>query len=331
MVLVGHRPGIDIRLLVERPATHISPVRCLRDSDSARYRSLDSFLSQLARPFEYGMSASLGPLEAMESIPGMNARGFHIEVLSGGLTNRVFKISNKDDAYVLRLDAEHTAQLGLDRATERKILEFAYAKGLAPEIVHTDESGGVLLLRYIDGRVWTVDDLLDSEKIELLADLLRQVHALPLCGKKFDANAIADTYLNSLGKEADTRELGKRCRDIIRNVDATGSQSCCHNDIVAGNIISTPNLILLDWEYASDNDPLFDLASLIAFHELDDISSMTLLSAYAGGSTAELRERLALQVRLYNAIYCLWLLSRQESTPDAAQAINLQELKTRLA
>ena len=179
MVLVGHRPGIDIRLLVERPATHISPVRCLRDSDSARYRSLDSFLSQLARPFEYGMSASLGPLEAMESIPGMNARGFHIEVLSGGLTNRVFKISNKDDAYVLRLDAEHTAQLGLDRATERKILEFAYAKGLAPEIVHTDESGGVLLLRYIDGRVWTVDDLLDSEKIELLADLLRQVHALP--------------------------------------------------------------------------------------------------------------------------------------------------------
>ena len=277
------------------------------------------------------MSAGLDPLEAMDRIPGMNANDFRIEVLSGGLTNRVFKLSNNDDAYVLRLDAEHTAQLGLDRATERTILEFAYAKGLAPEIVHMDESGGVLLLRYIDGRVWTVDDLLDSEKIELLADLLRRVHALPLSGKKFDADAIADTYLNSLEKEANTRELGKYCRDIVRSVGATGCQSCCHNDVVAGNIISTPNLMLLDWEYASDNDPLFDLASLIAFHELDDISSMTLLSAYAGGSTAELRERLALQVRLYNALYGLWLASRQVSTPGTVQAKKLQELKTRLA
>ena len=277
------------------------------------------------------MSASLDPLEAMDRIPGMNAKGFRTELLGGGLTNRVFKLSNNNDAYVLRLDADHTAQLGLDRATEHRILELACAKSLAPEIVHMDEAGGILLLRYIDGRVWTVDDLVDSEKIELLGDLLRRVHALPLCGKKFDAGAIADAYLSSLEKDADSRKLAKLCRDIVRSIDATGSQSCCHNDVVAGNIISTPSLMLLDWEYASDNDPLFDLASLIAFHELDDITAMTLLSAYAGGSTAELRERLALQVRQYNALYCLWLLSRQVSTPDAVQAKKLQELKTRLA
>jgi thiamine kinase len=331
VVLAGHRRGIDSYLLVKRSATNISPVRCLRSSDSARYRSLDSFLSQFAKPFEYDMSASLDPLEVMDRIPGMHAKDFRIEVLSGGLTNRVFKLSNNGDAYVLRLDADHTAQLGLDRATEHSILERAYAKGLAPEMVHMDESGGILLLRYIDGRVWTAADLLDSENIELLADLLRRVHALPLCGKKFDAGAIADTYLKCLENDADTRKLSQHCRDIIRSVDAIASQSCCHNDVVAGNIISTPNLMLLDWEYASDNDPLFDLASLIAFHELDDISSMTLLSAYAGGSTPELRERLALQVRQYNALYGLWLASRQVSTPDTVQARKLQELKTRLA
>ena len=166
MVLAGHRRGLDSYLLVKRSATNISPVRCLRASDSARYRSLDSFLSQLAGTFEYGMSASLDPLEAMDRIPGMNAKDFRIEVLSGGLTNRVFKLSNNDDAYVLRLDADHTAQLGLDRATERRILELAFARGLAPEIVHMDASGGILLLRYIDGRVWPVDDLGDHENLE---------------------------------------------------------------------------------------------------------------------------------------------------------------------
>ena len=34
---------------------------------------------------------------------------------------------------------------------------------------------------------------------------------------------------------------------------------CCHNDLVVGNIIAAPEIRFLDWEYACDNDPFFDL------------------------------------------------------------------------
>jgi thiamine kinase len=267
----------------------------------------------------------------MDLIPGLNAADFRIESLSGGLTNRVYKLSNAADTYVLRLNARHTAGLGLDRATENRVLQIAHTRGLAPEVMFADEEGGILLLRYVDGRVWTTADLVDDDKLEALAKLLRGVHALPLCGKQFDASIMMDTYIGNFGEEEHFVSLGLQCKAVIDNIDSAEGYRCCHNDVVAENLISSDRLMLLDWEYSCDNEPFFDLASLIAYHELDDVHSMKLLSAYAGGVTSELRERLADQVRLYNALYCLWLATRQILNPNAVQARKLEELRLKMA
>ena len=292
---------------------------------------MDSLLQELAPPDGASVSADLDPVEAINLIPGMNAADFRIESLSGGLTNRVYKLSDAEDVYVLRLDASHTGGLGLDRTTENRVLQVAHSRGLAPEVIFADEEGGILLLRYVDGRVWTRADLVDGDNLEALAGLLRDIHALPLCGKKFDASSMMNTYIGNFGEEDSFRNLGEQCKAVINNTDSAESICCCHNDVVAENLISSASLMMLDWEYTCDNEPLFDLASLIAYHELDDACSMNLLSTYAGGVTAELRERLANQVRLYNALYCLWLATRQIFNPSAVQAQTLEEVRLRIA
>lgn len=292
---------------------------------------MDALLSKNAANYGDGMSEILDVAEALECVPGIDPASFRIDVLGGGLTNRVYKLSGDGAVYVLRLDAPHTVALGLDRGVERQILQSACARRVAPKIMYSNVERGILLLHYIEGEVWTAADLADSGKLESLAELLRRVHTLPLSGKKFDAESIANTYIANSGTAADIVMTGERCKSIIRNIDHTDSICCCHNDVVAGNVISTPELMLLDWEYACDNNPLFDLASLIAYHELDDTSSMTLLSAYAGGTTAELCERLNLQIRLYEALYCLWLAARQAVTSDASQANNLKKMQRKLA
>ena len=76
---------------------------------------------------------------------------------------------------------------------------------------------------------------------------------------------------------------------------------------------------------------MFDLASLIVYHDLDEATADVLLNAYAGGSVPELRERLEVQIRVYGAILWLWLASRHMLSPNPPQAGRLENLRRKLS
>ena len=272
------------------------------------------------------MSAARDPVEALRLVPGWDAEDLLIEELKGGLTNRVYKIGRGGENYVLRLDDEKTHSFGLNRARELKILRNASAAGLAPGIVYADVEQRILLSRYVDGRVWTADDLTSRDNIEVLAAVLRRVHALPLSGERFDPVGAAGSYLGRLELQSDLHRFGERCKAIVESAAEITNYCCCHNDVVAANVVASPDLVLLDWEYACDNDPMFDLASLIVYHELDEATAKALLNAYAGGNVPELRERLEVQIRVYGAMLWLWLASRQLFSPNPSQARRLEKL-----
>ena len=88
----------------------------------------------------------------------------------------------------------------------------------------------------------------------------------------------------------------------------------CHNDLVVGNIINTPETRFLDWEYACDNDPFFDLATVVAHHDLGEVQREKLLDAYFDGNGARWHEQLTRQAEVYEALLYLWQESR---TPPA--------------
>ncbi len=276
------------------------------------------------------MSELLAARDAVARIPGWDLSQVRIEALHGGLTNRIFRVTRGRDAFVLRLDAAHTQSFNLDRRIETAIVRTAAAAGLAPTIVYADTASGILLSEYVHGKVWSLHDLDDTVNLDSLSDMLRRVHALPLSGVRLDAQAVARRYAIGLQDSPDLHAVALRCEEIIADVPATTNFCCCHNDVIAENIIATPQLKLLDWEYACDNDPLFDLASLVGFHELGPAKAGALLDAYAGEAGVELRERLAQQVRVYNAIHWLWLANRQLLSHDRRQDAKLHELQQRL-
>jgi thiamine kinase len=277
------------------------------------------------------MSASLSPAQALTRIPGWDVDNSTWRESKGGLTNRSYLVEQGGDAFVLRLDAEHTSVFNLDRKSETEIVAQAAAAGLAPEVVFADADEGILLCRYLPGQTWNRSDLDDDANLEALAELLRRVHDLPTSGENFDPNAVAKRYTQNLEARPGLHAFASRCQRIIADLPTNGEFRCCHNDVVAANVIADPELKLLDWEYACDNDPMFDLASLIGFHNLGEDRQSLLLNAYAGGQDAELAERLGIQVRLYDAIQWLWLANRQMITRSSAQAARLEELQQRIA
>jgi len=280
-------------------------------------------------------------------VPGYDPATANIKEFKGGFTNRVFHVRSGERQCVLRLaalghpvlrgistsmyePADHSDTFDVDRSCELAILEMAGEAGIAPAVLYADVDAGILVTEYLRGKPWQESDLESSENIEALAKLLQLVHALPLCCSRVDLTGSAEKYEAYLKKYHGLHAFASTCVRIVSESPIHESVACCHNDIVAANIIDSGALKLIDWEYARDNDPLFDLASAIGFHNLDEGRQQMLLSAYAGGTNSELKERLAKQVRVFDAIQWLWLATRHLVSPHREQARRLEELQMRI-
>lgn len=269
--------------------------------------------------------------EALSLIPGWASASYSWQFMARGLTNRSYLVERHGIQYVLRLDAPHTALFGLDRATELAVHRQAALAGLAPEIVYANPEEGVQLNRYVPGRVLTVADLQSPQMLEAIAATLQRAHALPRCGKEFAATAAAEVYIEAVGIRGPWLETARKCQAIIERTPAAGTLVCSHNDPVVDNFVDAGRLVMLDWEYACDNDAFFDLAVVTAHHDLEQTHSNVLLSAYCGGVTAERRERLTAQVQAYDSLHWLWLAARNVATSDPRMLDTMQQLAIRIA
>jgi len=276
------------------------------------------------------------PSDAVDRVPGWSRGGTRIEGELPGLSNRSFLVASGGERFVLRLPATHTAAEPAGRSREIAVQESAAAAGIAPPVVFADPD--ILVTRLVAGRAATRADFADTGFVDELAVLLRRVHALPPAGHDFDAAASARRYRAALPAEPAIAGTADRCLRLIERVTSqlAGSSAslprrcCCHNDVVGENLIVGEGVTLIDWEFAADNDPYFDLACPLAYHELGDAEARALLSAYAGAATSERRERLAATMRLYDALHWLWLARRQVLSPDAALADRLDALAERV-
>ncbi len=276
------------------------------------------------------MSSQINAFEALAMVPGWDVESADIDELKGGLTNRTYHIRQGDRACVLRLDSGQESVFQFDRSCELSILESAGSSGLAPAVIYSNAEAGILVTEFLPGRAWEEADISVPANLEKLAALLRDVHALPKSGHRTDMVAVAETYEAYLEKRHGLHSFATHCVEVIRSVPMNDDVTCCHNDIVAANVIQGSGLKLIDWEFASDNDPMFDLASAIGFHNLEKEQSAILLTAYSGGGDGELKEWLAGQVRVFDAIQWLWLATRHLVFPRRWQARRLEELQQRI-
>lgn len=274
------------------------------------------------------MTGLISPREALSRIPGLDSR-WDCRELEGGLTNRSYVVRCGSRKFVLRLDAEHTATFGLDRRTELRILQKAAQASLAPKVHFADPDNGILVYEYLPGPVWGSGSLDVDSNLERLAILLRNVHRLPSAGIVLDTLAAAARYDAIASRDPELHVHAARCLDIVRTSPVPDTLCCCHNDVVAENVVGGEPLKLIDWEYAADNDPFFDLASLIAYHDLGQVQADRLRDAYTGGADSQARERLRIQLRLFHALQWLWFAARYVISPRRQHRERLEALRER--
>lgn len=250
------------------------------------------------------MTDLLTPEQVVDRMPEW--RGAIITELGGGLNNCAWLLQRSDRKAVLKIDKNPRGLPFNTRAEEAAVQSSAASAGLANPVLLANER--VYLTEYIEGSCWVPAALDEAGKTEQLASSLRRIHALPRTGRSFDAAGAANAYAQKV--EDPDEELVDLCLRTVRDVRLPNYLCCCHNDLVAENILTTPSLKFLDWEYACDNDPMFDLATVIAHHELTEERAFALLDAYFDGKGEQWRAALADQERVYLALHYLWTASR---------------------
>jgi thiamine kinase-like enzyme len=236
-------------------------------------------------------------------VPDWNLEGVGpADYLSGGYSNRNYRIEYQDQAYVLRLPERQRPFV--DRTREEAFYRQPNQVRI-PELVAFDATTGAMLTRFEAGKL-----LSDSVQTpEALIAYLSDLHAsLPPSGRDYDPLALTREFL-AVGRVPDwVRKLA----DAL--VWRPATLVPCHNDLNPWNVIRPPTgaWVTLDWEWFGDNDPLFDLVTLHQGLELADdvLHEMALLWTAAGGSNKAAAETVADELgdsRIHHCLIVFWL------------------------
>ena len=247
------------------------------------------------------------------------------EVLSveqlGGMTNQNYLVKTTNKQYIVKFFGKGTEKL-INRQDEKYNLELLKDLDLDVKNYLFDIEAGIKVNEYIESAI-TLDSTSIKTKFDKIAPILQTIHASgkELRGefapfeeiKKYESLIEEKIpYANYEAVREEVFSLEKRLIDL--GVD----RKSCHIDLVPENFIESPQgrLYLIDWEYSSMNDPMWDLAALFLESEFSLQEEEAFLSRYESDQTPVSREKITIYKILQDTIWSLWTVYKEEQGAD---------------
>ena len=236
------------------------------------------------------------------------AAGIKTAGLAGGIENSSHRVRSKSGDWVVRLAGARDDRFQINRVAERQAQSFAAAAGFAPAIVHADPEQGVLVSEYLPAAAWSREQVRTPDGLRLLGTRLGELHALeaPRTVRRLNVHDVLAHYLElpATGATPISRsDIGARLRWSLATYRAPPS-AFCHNDLHHLNLLGTGPLRFVDWEYSGVGDPIFELAAVIGYHDLDIEQRNILIAAHGGAFAPAHVTRMCL---VFDCLHALWL------------------------
>ncbi|MFI7691161.1 phosphotransferase [Nonomuraea sp. NPDC049655] len=233
----------------------------------------------------------------LDRIPLLSGLPRSVEELPGGMTNRNYKVTTPDGVYVVRVAASDGSLLGIDKDAEHADSLAAARAGVGAPVHGYLPEAGVLVIGFLPGRTFTEADLWEPANLERVAEVCRRLHAGPRFVRDFDMFEVQRGYLRIVQERgfrlpAKYLDFMPVAAEIRKCLAARAEPTVpCHNDLLPGNIVECGDrLHLIDYEYAGNNDPCFELGNLWSEADLPPGHLEELVTAYYG---RRLRHRIA--------------------------------------
>jgi thiamine kinase-like enzyme len=233
------------------------------------------------------MSAELDAL--FDRTKSLAAKPRTVSELSGGLTNRNYKVTTPDGTFVARISSDGSELLAIDRDCEYRNSVAAAAAGAGAPVVEYRPQDRLLVIGYIEGQTFGAADVAAAGNIPRIAAACRRLHAGGRFGNDFDMFDIQRRYLSVARSRGFKIPAGYD--DLLPQVSAAEKALAvraegtvpCNNDLLPANFIDDGERVwLIDYELSGNNDACFELGNIAAEAHLETEALAELVTAYYG-------------------------------------------------
>ena len=239
----------------------------------------------------------------------------------GGMTNQNYLVQTSSNRYIVKFFGKGTEKL-IDRQNEKYNIELLKDLKLDVENYLFDIEAGIKVNQYIKNAE-TLNLNTIKTKFEKIAPILQTIHA---SGKElkgefapFEEIKKYEFLIQGEISYPNYDEVRKNVFALENELATIGvDRKSCHIDLVPENFIEAPDghLYLIDWEYSSMNDPMWDLAALFLESEFTPDEEDSFLSYYESEQTPVSREKIRIYKILQDIIWSLWTIYKEENGAD---------------
>ncbi len=227
----------------------------------------------------------------------INAKPVIDEIYTAGLNHFAASLVSSEQQFVLKI---------FSAEGEKEIIAHQHAAilKLAPKLLYVSEHNNYVLMERIVPQ-HSLPKHLSAQHLRLLGSSLRKLHKSETNfthEQDFDIREFCRDYLSLAGDKAN--KLHESVEPIVNffACDST-EKGFCHNDLVSANcFLLEKSAIFIDWEFAGQNNPWFDLAAIIYYQALTDQQAAQFIGAYSQG----LEESLNQPIFFSSQIALLW-------------------------
>jgi thiamine kinase-like enzyme len=204
------------------------------------------------------------------------------EILSGHSGNQLFLATAGHNKYVVRF-FENPSQA----RREIDCQNIASIAGYGPRVFVADPDQGYIVMEYVPQVAMDQNQFSSNQRYQALGEAVFKLHHGPKFPEK--KGSIFDdihSRIRKLKKRASFEPVAVRLEEMISVIQKTVSSSpnnktSCHNDLHPGNMIfSGSSFKIIDFGDATQDDPYFDLATVIVFNCFHPEQEEAILTAY---------------------------------------------------
>ena len=230
-----------------------------------------------------------------------------------GLTNQNWLFTIQNEPYIFRLP---TLLLN-NYQQEEHVIQLLKNTHLDVETIYFEKETGIKITKFVPDLVEFVESK-DNHKIEETAKLMKTLHELRIQ---------TNVHFEPIKKLEEYKSHVTNCpydfpiEDLINSLHSLPQEEIlCHNDWVSGNILFGKHKnYLIDYEYAADNDPLFDVMSFLTENNITDIDLRNRFYQIYFGQLPDIetQQKLQLWETFHNCLWCYWALMMYEEKKEA--------------
>lgn len=235
----------------------------------------------------------------------------------GGMTNNNYLVETTNRKFIVKFFGKGTEKL-INRISEKNNLEKLRDLELDVENYIFDINEGIKVNEYIENAT-TFDAHYIKTKNKEVAEILQKVHG---SGKElegefkiFDEIKKYEDLIQGEIKYAYYDKIRDKVFGLQSHLEEIGiDRKSCHIDLVPENFIEDENgrVYLIDWEYSSMNDPMWDLAALFIESNYRKSEEGDFFKYYYSEKTPVSIAKIMIYKILQDFLWSLWTIYKEE-------------------